>query len=244
MARSTRAISTSSSAIPTSIRDARVPSRFDTPCRRELEGVSPCSGVRCVAPSRIPVSGRSTPRSRMQQGIQVMKPLHSLVLTVASVWPGRPCIRLGPMNRRSPSDRPFTRPLFNRFPWAASNLRAGSQAARAPGRRTERAPRRVLARHQGQRLDRRQGRGLGARPLLARRHRPAGLPARRPCAQGQGQDVRRLHPRAPAPRRLARADRRHGRSTSPMTPGRCSPCSRRSPNTRRPPATRASSPRC
>ena len=65
--------------------------------------------------------------------------------------------------------------------------RLASRAAPDPGRRPERASRRVLARHQGQRLVRRQGRGLGARPLLARRTRSPGLPARRRRAQGQGQ---------------------------------------------------------
>ena len=114
-ARSTRAGSPSSCEIRTSIRDARVPSRFDTPCRRGMEGVSLRSGVQSRCPSRIPVSGRSTPRSRMQQGIQVMKPLHLLVLTVLGLagpalhpaWADEP---------PEPQDLPFTTAAFQPLP--------------------------------------------------------------------------------------------------------------------------------
>ena len=70
-------------------------------------------------------------------------------------------------------------------PRADQALGLAARAAPGPGERPERAPRRVLARHQAERLDRRQGRGLGARPVLARRDRPARLPARRPALKAK-----------------------------------------------------------
>ena len=68
--------------------------------------------------------------------------------------------------------------------YQAGGLAQGSTAH--PGRRLERTPRRILAGHQGERLVRRQRRGLGARSVLARRSRAAGIRHRRPRAQGQG----------------------------------------------------------
>ena len=49
---------------------------------------------------------------------------------------------------------------------------------------------------------------MGAAPVLARRHRPAGVPDRRRCLEGQGQAVHRLPARPPASRRLARPGQR------------------------------------
>ena len=141
----------------------------------------------------------SPPRGRTATRMYTMTRVllgHRCSLRWFNSWPGPG--RHGPRSRSMRGALPSGRRCSSRCPWGGSSPPAGSASSSRSRRRPERPPRRVLARHQGQRLDRRQGRGLGARPLLARRPRPARLPARRPRAQGQGQAIRRLHPRTPA----------------------------------------------
>ena len=103
--------------------------------------------------------------------------------------------------------REFARPVAARIDQAA---RMAQTAARDPGLRAHRTSARDLAgRRTEQRLARRHGRKLGARTVLPRRTRSAGVAPRRRSPEGDREEVRRLDAGSPGEGRLDRSTQEH-----------------------------------